>query len=56
MKIYHIRKFVFCDLIDERCDEEQPYNIPITPNCSECEVYLNYKVALKNKKKKEEIK
>jgi len=40
---YQIRKYVFCDIIDGACTDEQNVTVRLTPNCKECKEYINWK-------------
>lgn len=40
---YQIRKYVFCDIIDLECTDEQDITARLTPNCKECDIYQKWK-------------
>jgi len=40
---YQIRKYVFCDVTDGPCTDEQDVTARQTPKCTECEEYINWK-------------
>ena len=40
---YQIRKYVFCDIIDDACSDEFDITSKLRPNCASCKVYAEWK-------------
>lgn len=40
---YQIRKYVFCDIIDGACTDEQDITARLAPDCKTCREYILWK-------------